>query len=59
MEIEMEKRIPLEQASVNICSASAVPPRIYQIPPEQGREKLNKAQDAPVYKDLYSNTAKI
>ena len=46
----MEKRIPLEQAAVNLCNASAVPPRIYQLPPEQGRQKLNDAQNAPVYK---------
>jgi len=46
----MEKRIPLEQAAVDVCNAAAVPPRIYQLPPEQGRKRLNEAQDAPVYK---------
>lgn len=46
----MENRIPLEKAAVEICNASAVPPRIYQLPPEQGRQKLNEAQDAPVCK---------
>jgi len=44
------ERIPLEQAAVKICDAAAIPPRIYQLPPEQGRKKLNEAQDSPVYK---------
>jgi len=46
----MIKRIPLEQAAVDVCNAAAIPPRIYQLPPEQGRKKLNEAQDAPVFK---------
>jgi len=46
----MEKRIPLEEAAVKICETSAVPPRIYQLPPEEGRKKLNEAQNAPVRK---------
>ena len=44
----MEKRIPLEKAAVEICDAAAVPPRIYQIPPEQGRKKLDEAQNTPI-----------
>jgi len=46
----MNKRIPLEQAAVDIANAAAVPPRIYQLPLEEGRKKLNQAQDAPVHK---------
>ncbi|MCL2672318.1 MAG: alpha/beta hydrolase [Clostridiales bacterium] len=46
----MEQRIPLERAAVEVCEAAALLPRIYQLPPEEGREKLNAAQDAPVYK---------
>ena len=46
----MKKRIPLEQAAVDICNASSIPPRIYQLPPAQGRQKLNEAQDSPVFK---------
>jgi len=46
----MENRIPLEQAAVEVCDAAAVPPRIYQLPPEEGRKKLDEAQNAPVYK---------
>ena len=46
----METRIPLEQAAIKICNASAILPHIYQLPPEEGRKKLNEAQNAPVYK---------
>jgi len=46
----MENRIPLEQAAVKVCDTAAVPPRIYQLPPEKGRQKLNEAQNTPVYK---------
>ena len=46
----MEKRIPLEKAAIEVCDAAAVPPRIYQLPPDQGRKKLDEAQNAPVYK---------
>ncbi|MCL2487158.1 MAG: alpha/beta hydrolase [Oscillospiraceae bacterium] len=45
----MEKRIPLEKAAVDVCNAAAIPPRIYQLPPEQGRKRLDQAQDTPVY----------
>jgi len=46
----MEKRIPLEAAALALCVAGEAEPRIYQLPPEEGRERLNEAQDAPVYK---------
>jgi len=46
----MEKRIPLEKTAVQVCKAAAVPPRIYQLPPEQGRRKFDEAQNTPVYK---------
>jgi len=46
----MYKRIPLEQAAVKVCDDAAIPPRIYQLPPEQGRKRLDEAQDSPVYK---------
>jgi len=45
----MENRIPLEKAAAEVCNAAAVPPRIYQLPPEQGRKKLVEAQNSPVY----------
>lgn len=45
----MEKRIPLEKAALELCIASEIPPRPYQLPPEEGRKNLNEAQDSPVY----------
>ena len=45
----MIKRIPLEKAAVEVCNAAAILPRIYQLPPEQGRKKLDEAQNSPVY----------
>ena len=45
----MQKRIPLEKAAEELCAASSVPPLIFQLPPEEGRRKLDAAQDAPVF----------
>jgi len=45
----MQKRIPLEKAAIEVCNAAAIPPRIYQIPPTEGRKRLNEAQNTPVY----------
>lgn len=44
------KNIFLEPEAEAICRQSAVPPLIFQLPPEQGRKVLEQAQDAPVYK---------
>lgn len=46
----MKRLVPLEAAAEAVCNQSAIPPLIFQLPPEQGREVLEKAQDAPVYK---------
>ena len=46
----MKRCVPLEPAAEAVCNQSAVPPLIFQLPPEQGRETLEKAQDSPVYK---------
>lgn len=46
----MKRCIPLEPAAENVCSQSANPPLIFQLPPEQGRKVLEEAQNAPVYK---------
>ncbi len=46
----MQRCVPLEAAAETVCDQSAVPPLIFQLPPKQGREVLEKAQDAPVYK---------
>ncbi|MCL2081796.1 MAG: alpha/beta hydrolase [Oscillospiraceae bacterium] len=46
----MKHRISLEPAAIAVADAASVPPLIFQLPPEQGRERLNTAQDTPVYK---------
>lgn len=46
----MKRCIPLEPAAEKVCRQSAVPPMIFQLPPEQGRRILENAQDMPVYK---------
>ena len=45
----MKRCVPLEAAAEAVCIQNAVPPLIFQLPPEQGRKVLEKAQDAPVY----------
>ena len=45
----MNKRIPLEEAALRVCEESACPPLIFQVPPLEGRKRLNRAQDAPVF----------
>lgn len=44
----MEKRISLEPEALAVCKESAVPPLIYQLPPAQGRQVLEKAQSTPI-----------
>lgn len=46
----MKRSVPLEPAAEAVCSQSAVPPLIFQLPPEQGRRILEDAQNAPVGK---------
>ncbi len=46
----MIRTVPLEKAAEQVCDASAKPPFIFQLPPEQGRKVLDTAQDSPVYK---------
>lgn len=45
----MRRCVPLEPAAEVVCEQSSIPPLIFQLPPEQGRKILEKAQDAPVY----------
>ncbi len=44
------KRIPLEKAAIAVCDESSKPPLIFQIPPEEGRKRLDQAQNQPIYK---------
>lgn len=46
----MKRCVPLEAAAEAVCDQSSVPPLIFQLPPEKGREILERAQDAPVCK---------
>ncbi len=46
----MKRCVPLEEAAEAVCNQSSVPPLIFQLPPKQGREILENAQDTPVYK---------
>lgn len=48
-DIDMIKRIPLEKAALQVCIDNSKPPLIFQLPPWQGRMKLDEAQNAPVY----------
>lgn len=43
------KRISLESEAVDVCNANMVPPLIFQLPPEKGREILVEAQNTPVF----------
>lgn len=46
----MKRCVPLEPAAEAVCNQSAVPPLIFQTPPEQGGRALENMQDTPVYK---------
>lgn len=46
----MKRSVPLETAAEAVCNESAVPPLIFQIPPKQGRQRLEEVQSTPVYK---------
>lgn len=46
----MKRCVPLEPAAEEVCRQSSVPPLIFRLSPEQGRQVLEKAQDTPVYK---------
>ena len=46
----MRRCVQLEEAAKQVSDNSAIPPLIFQLPPKQGRERLNQAQDTPVFK---------
>lgn len=46
----MMRTVPLEPAAEAVCIQSAIPPLIFQLPPEQGRRRLEEAQSSPVFK---------
>ena len=46
----MKRLVPLEPQAEKVCNEASKPPLIFQLPPEKGREVLEKMQDSPVYK---------
>jgi len=46
----MKRCIPLEPAAEEICNQGSIPPLIFQLPPEEGRRRLETVQNTPVYK---------
>lgn len=46
----MKRSVPLEAAAEEVCNQSAIPPLIFQLPPEEGRKRLEEIQNTPVYK---------
>lgn len=44
----MRRRISLEPEAEAVCEANSVPPFIFQMPPDQGREVLEKVQSTPI-----------
>lgn len=45
----MKREVILEPEAQEVCDAAKAKPRIYQLPPKEGRKVLEKAQDMPVY----------
>jgi len=46
----MQRLVSLEPAAAAVCDAASKPPLIFQLPPAEGRKRLNEAQNTPVYK---------
>ena len=52
----MREQVVLEAAARQVCAESSKPPLIFQIPPEEGRLRLEQAQSSPVF--MYLAAAK-
>lgn len=46
----MKRCVPLEPAAEEVCNQNSIPPLIFQLPPEEGRQRLEDAQNTPVFK---------
>ena len=46
----MKREITLEKAAELVCDNNSKSPLIFQLPPEEGRQALEKVQDSSVYK---------
>lgn len=58
----MRRTVQLEKAAEAVCDASMKCPRIYQLPPCEGRKVLETTQNSPVFKypaQIQSTTADI
>ena len=42
----MKRLVPLEPQAEKVCNEASKPPLIFQLPPEKGREVLEKMQDS-------------
>lgn len=45
----MNHRIPLEPVAIEVADEATKLPLIFQLPPYQGRERLNTVQDSPLF----------
>lgn len=45
----VKRRISLEPEAIKVCNENAVPPLIFQLPPEKGRQRLEEAQDMKIW----------
>lgn len=45
----MKRCVSLESAAEEVCNQSSIPPLIFQLPPKEGRLRLEEAQNTPVY----------
>ncbi len=48
-DLSMIRTVPLEPAAEKVSDESSVPPLIFQLPPALGRQRLEDAQNTPVY----------
>lgn len=44
----MKPRVPLEAAAAKVAEDASIPPLIFELPPCEGRKRLEEAQDTPV-----------
>ena len=45
----MKPTVPLEPAAKAVCLANSTPPFLFQLPPQEGRAKVEQAQSSPVF----------
>lgn len=45
----MDSKVVLEKAACEVAKQSSIPPLIFELPVEEGRKRLEEAQNSPVY----------